>query len=438
MPVGRRADSESRKIWRQCREVIPGGVNSPVRAFRSVGAMPVMVKRAKGSKLWDCDGNTYIDYIMSWGPLILGHAPEVVVKALERALRRGTSYGLPTAAENELARLITGAFPSIEKVRLVNSGTEAAMSAIRLARGFTGRDKILKFDGCYHGHADSLLVAAGSGVATFGIPGSAGVPKETVAHTLTARYNDLDSVRALLRANRKGRKSKIACVIVEPVAGNMGVVGPVEGFLSGLRELTAKEKILLIFDEVITGFRVAWGGAQERYGVEADLTVLGKIIGGGLPVGAFGGRREIMDHLAPEGPVYQAGTLSGNPLAMAAGIAALKALRRRGTYAKLEKLGASLEEGLKAAAANAKVKASVNRVGSMLCAFLDNGPVRNYDDAKKSDTAMFARYHNAMRRNGVLLAPSQFEAAFVSLAHSDSDIAKTVDLAQKALKRAGR
>lgn len=434
----RTGNPKSRQVWRQCCRVIPGGVNSPVRAFRSVGGMPVIVSRAKGSKIYDCDGRSYIDYIMSWGPLILGHAPEAVVKAVGKAAARGTSYGLPTCAEGELAELIIGAFPSVEKVRLVNSGTEAAMSAIRLARGYTGRKKILKFDGCYHGHADSLLVSAGSGVATFGIPGSAGVPEETVAHTLTARYNDLDSVAKVVKANRKGRRSEIACVIVEPVAGNMGVVPPAEGFLPGLREITAKEKIVLIFDEVITGFRIAYGGAQELYGIKADLTVLGKIIGGGLPVGAFGGRKEIMDHLAPDGPVYQAGTLSGNPLAVAAGTAALKALGKKGTYARLEKLGAALEEGLKAAAAKAKVAATVNRVGSMACAFLTGGPVRNYDDARKADAKMFARYHAGMLRGGVLLAPSQFEAAFVSLAHSGSDIAKTADLAQKALKKARR
>ncbi len=438
MTARRAAGTKSGKIWRQCCEVIPGGVNSPVRAFRSVGGTPVMVSRAKGSKVWDCDGRKYIDYIMSWGPLILGHAPEPVVKAVEKAAKRGTSYGLPTGAENDLARLITGAFPSIEKVRLVNSGTEAAMSAIRLARGFTGRKKILKFDGCYHGHADSLLVTAGSGVATFGIPGSAGVPEEIVSNTLTARFNDLDSVAGVVKANRKKGKSEIACIIVEPVAGNMGVVPPADGFLSGLKKIAKKDRIILIFDEVITGFRVAYGGAQERYGVKADLTVLGKIIGGGLPVGAFGGKRGIMDYLAPDGPVYQAGTLSGNPLAVAAGTAALKVLNKRGIYGKLEKLGAMLEQGLREAAGKAGVPAVVNRVGSMMCAFLTPGPVRNYEDAKKSDTAMFARYHAAMLRGGVLLAPSQFEAAFVSLAHSESDIVKTAGIAQKALKKARR
>jgi glutamate-1-semialdehyde 2,1-aminomutase len=438
LPARQGTGSRSRRIWQQCCEVIPGGVNSPVRAFRSVGGTPVMVARAKGSKVWDCDGREYIDYIMSWGPLILGHAPEPVVRAVEKAARRGTSYGLPTRAENDLARLIIEAFPSIEKVRLVNSGTEAAMSAIRLARGFTGRKKILKFDGCYHGHADSLLVAAGSGVATFGIPGSAGVPHEIVSNTLTARFNDLDSVCRVVKAFRKKSQSEIACVIVEPVAGNMGVVPPAEGFLSGLKEIARKEKIVLIFDEVITGFRVAYGGAQERYGVKADLTVLGKIIGGGLPVGAFGGKRRIMNCLAPDGPVYQAGTLSGNPLAVAAGTAALKALRKKGTYGRLEKLGAMLEEGLREAAGRAGVPAVVNRVGSMVCAFLTPGPVRDYGDAKKSDTGMFARYHAGMLKEGVLFAPSQFEAAFVSLAHNESDIGKTARIAQKALKRARR
>jgi glutamate-1-semialdehyde 2,1-aminomutase len=426
--------AKAKRIWRECCESIPGGVNSPVRAFRSVGGMPVIAARAKGSKLWDCDGRSYIDYIMSWGPLILGHAPEAVVKAIASAAKKGTSYGLPTCAEKDLALLIREAFPSVEKVRLVNSGTEAAMSAIRLARGFTGRRKILKFDGCYHGHADSLLVAAGSGVATFGIPGSAGVPEEIVSNTLTARFNDLDSVAQTVRAN----SGSIACIIVEPVAGNMGVVPPVEGFLSGLREITAREGILLVFDEVITGFRVAYGGAQELYGVEADLTVLGKIIGGGLPVGAFGGRREIMDHLAPDGQVYQAGTLSGNPLAVAAGTAALRALKKRGTYSKLEKLGTALEEGFRRAAANAGVPSAVNRVGSMACAFLTCGPVRNYDDAKKSDTNIFARYHSEMLKQGVLLAPSQFEAAFVSLAHTLAEIERTAVAAEKALKKAAR
>jgi glutamate-1-semialdehyde 2,1-aminomutase len=398
--------------------VIPGGVNSPVRAFRGVGGEPFFVARAEGARLWDVDGGSYIDFVGSWGPLILGHAAPAVVEALAEVARRGTSYGAPTAAEVDLAEAITAAYPSMEMVRLVSSGTEAAMSAIRLARGATARDVIVKFDGGYHGHADSLLVRAGSGGATFGVPDSAGVPAALAALTLTVPYNDLDAVRDLFRARGKD----IAAVIVEPVAGNMGVVLPAPGFLAGLREVTAAHGALLIFDEVITGFRVAYGGAQELYGVRADLTCLGKIIGGGLPVGAYGGRRDLMERIAPLGPVYQAGTLSGNPLAVAAGLTTLKALRDRDVYARLDALGARLEHGFRTAAEKAGVPATVNRVGSMLTAFFCAGPVTDYTTAKQADRERYARYFHAMLKRGVYLAPSQFEAAFVSLAHSEADI----------------
>jgi glutamate-1-semialdehyde 2,1-aminomutase len=398
--------------------VIPGGVNSPVRAFRGVGGEPFFVARAEGARLWDVDGGSYIDFVGSWGPLILGHAAPAVVEALAEVARRGTSYGAPTAAEVDLAEAITAAYPSMEMVRLVSSGTEAAMSAIRLARGATARDVIVKFDGGYHGHADSLLVRAGSGGATFGVPDSAGVPAALAALTLTVPYNDLDAVRDLFRARGKD----IAAVIVEPVAGNMGVVLPAPGFLAGLREVTAAHDALLIFDEVITGFRVAYGGAQELYGVRADLTCLGKIIGGGLPVGAYGGRRDLMERIAPLGPVYQAGTLSGNPLAVAAGLTTLKALRDRDVYARLDALGARLEHGFRTAAEKAGVPATVNRVGSMLTAFFCAGPVTDYTTAKQADRERYARYFHAMLKRGVYLAPSQFEAAFVSLAHSEADI----------------
>jgi glutamate-1-semialdehyde 2,1-aminomutase len=408
----------SSNLFGRATRVIPGGVNSPVRAFRGVGGEPFFVDRAEGSRLTDVDGREYIDFVGSWGPLILGHAAPAVVEAVTEAARRGTSYGAPTAGEVDLAERITRAFPSMELVRLVSSGTEAAMSAIRVARGFTGRDVIVKFEGGYHGHADSLLVKAGSGGATFGVPDSAGVPAALAQLTATLAYNDLDAARDLFRAEG----DRIAAIIVEPVAGNMGVVPPAPGFLEGLREVTTRHGALLIFDEVITGFRIAYGGAQERFGIRADLTCLGKIIGGGLPVGAYGGRRDVMERVAPLGPVYQAGTLSGNPLAVAAGTAALRALETPGTYDRLERLAAELEHGLRVAAEKARVPVTINRVGSMLTGFFTPGPVRDWPSAKTADTKRYARFFHAMLERGVYLAPSQFEAAFVSLAHSPQDI----------------
>ena len=416
------ASSES--LFSRAQALIPGGVNSPVRAFKGVGGTPFFVARAEGAKLWDVDGRAYIDFLGSWGPLILGHAPPEVVEAVAEAASRGTSYGAPTAQEVELAELITRAVPSIEMVRLVNSGTEAAMSAIRLARGATGRDVIIKFDGCYHGHADSLLIKAGSGGATFSIPDSLGVPASLAALTLTPPFNDLESVRRVMESH--GRE--IAAVIVEPIAGNMGVVPPVLGFLSSLRNLCDRYGALLIFDEVITGFRVAFGGAQALYGVRPDLTCLGKIIGGGLPVGAYGGRRDLMQQVAPLGGVYQAGTLSGNPLATAAGLATLKALQEPEAYRRLEHLGRELQEGLEAAAQKAGVPLTVNRVGSMLTPFFTEGPVTDYASAKRADTQRYAVFFHGMLQRGVFLAASQFEAAFVSLAHSEAEI----DVASRA------
>ena len=421
--------TKSSDLLRSASRVIPGGVNSPVRAFRGVGGEPFFVARAEGARLWDVDGRAYIDFVGSWGPLILGHAPPAIVEALADVARRGTSYGAPTAAEVELAEAITAAFPSMEMVRLVSSGTEAAMSAIRVARGATGRDVIVKFDGGYHGHADSLLVRAGSGGATFGVPDSAGVPAALAALTLTLAYNDLDAVRALFATRGKD----IAAVIVEPVAGNMGVVPPRPGFLEGLREITRAHGALLIFDEVITGFRIAYGGAQERYRITADLTCLGKIIGGGLPVGAYGGRRDLMERVAPLGPVYQAGTLSGNPLAVAAGLVTLRALREPGVYDRLETLGARMEAGLVSAAEKAGVAMTVNRVGSMMTAFFCRGPVTDYESAKTADRERYARYFHAMLARGVYLAPSQFEAAFVSLAHREADLDEAARAAADAM-----
>jgi len=421
--------SESKRLLDAASRVIPGGVNSPVRAFRAVGGAPPFIARGEGARLWDVDGRSYVDFVGSWGPLIHGHAAPAVVEAVTEAARRGTSYGAPTALEVEMAETVTAAYPSMEMVRLVSSGTEAGMSAIRVARGFTGRDVIVKFDGCYHGHADSLLVKAGSGGATFGVPDSKGVPAALAELTLTVAFNDLDAVRDLFR--RKG--DAIAAVIVEPVAGNMGVVPPAPGFLEGLREVTRAHGALLIFDEVITGFRIAYGGAQERYGVQADLTCLGKIIGGGLPVGAYGGRRQIMSEVSPLGGVYQAGTLSGNPLAVAGGLAALRGLSDRRAYARLETLGARLEQGLRAGAEKAGVPLTVTRVGSMLTAFFCATPVTDYASARRADTARYARFFSAMLERGMYLAPSQFEAAFVSLAHSDADLDAAARAAAEAL-----
>jgi glutamate-1-semialdehyde 2,1-aminomutase len=427
------AGPRSKELFDKAKAIMPGGVNSPVRAFGSVGGEPPFVTRAKGSRVWDADGREFIDYVCSWGPLVLGHAPDEVVRAVTAAAGKGTSFGAPTEAEVELAEVITRAFPSIEMVRLVSSGTEATMSAIRLARGFTGRSKVVKFEGGYHGHADGLLVKAGSGAATLSIPGSAGVPEGYVAETLLARYNDLASVEGLVKQHPDG----IACVIIEPVAGNMGVVPPADGFLQGLRELCTANGILLVFDEVITGFRVAFGGMQELSGVRADITTLGKILGGGLPVGAYGGRRDIMERLAPVGDVYQAGTLSGNPLATAAGLATLGALEGKGVYESLDKMAAALDAGLGEAARSAGVPVTSNRVGSMMTLFFCEGPVTDYDSAKRSDADRYARYFRAMLSRGVSLAPSQFEAAFVSTAHTDEDISRTIEAAGEAMKVVG-
>jgi glutamate-1-semialdehyde 2,1-aminomutase len=421
----------SKKLFEAAQRLIPGGVNSPVRAFKAVGTIPHFITRAKGARIYDADGNVFIDYVMSWGPMILGHAQASVIKAIARAAVRGTSYGAPTALEVTLAQLIVEAIPSMERVRLVSSGTEAVMSAIRLARAYTGRNTILKFEGCYHGHADSLLVKAGSGVATLGIPDSPGVPPDLAQHTLTASFNDVGGVERILEAHR----GKLACVIVEPVAGNMGVVAPHGAFLERLRDLTRHYGIVLIFDEVITGFRLGYGGAQLRYGVIPDLTCLGKIIGGGLPVGAYGGPHHIMKLIAPEGPVYQAGTLSGNPLAVTAGIETLKLLKKPGVYRQLEERGRLLSEGLLEAARELGVGVTLNRVGSMMTLFFTPGPVTDYASAKKSDTLAFARFFRAMLEEGIYLPPSQFEAAFLSTAHTSADIAKTVRAARTAFKK---
>ena len=421
--------SESSNLFAAAQRVIPGGVNSPVRAFRGVGGEPFFVARGQGAHLWDVDGKSYIDYVGSWGPLILGHAAPAVVEAVAAAAARGTSYGAPTGGEVQLAEAITQAYPSIEMVRLVSSGTEATMSALRVARGATGRDVLVKFEGGYHGHADSLLVKAGSGGATLGIPDSRGVPAALAALTLTVPFNDTAAVRALFDA----RGSEIAAVIVEPVAGNMGVIPPAPGFLAGLREMTTRHGAVLIFDEVITGFRVARGGAQALYGVRPDLTCLGKIIGGGLPVGAYGGRADLMGQVAPLGGVYQAGTLSGNPLAVAAGLATVRALGVAGVYERLEALGDRLAKGLLDGAQRAGIPLTVNRVGSMLTGFFCAGPVTDYASAKRADTARYARFFHALAARGVYVAPSQFEAAFVSLAHTEADVDATVKAAAEAL-----
>jgi glutamate-1-semialdehyde 2,1-aminomutase len=418
------------ELFAQANRVIPGGVNSPARAFSAVGGQPLFIERGEGPYLHDADGNRYIDYVLSWGPLILGHAHPEVAEALKRAVDRGTSYGAPTALETELARLVIEAMPAVEMVRFVNSGTEATMSALRLARAATGREKIVKFVGCYHGHADFLLVQAGSGVATLGLPDSPGVPAGTAQDTITAPYNDLGAVRQAFRAY----PGQIAAVIVEPVGGNMGVVPPKEGFLDGLREVTSQHDALLIFDEVMTGFRVAYGGAQAVYDIQPDLTTLGKVIGGGLPVGAYAGRREIMETVAPAGPMYQAGTLSGNPLAMTAGIETLKVLREPGVFHEIERKAAKLALGIAQAAQAAGVPIFQTRAGTMFSNFFTAQRVIDYDSAKRSDTALFGRYFQAMLERGVYVAPSQFEAGFMSLAHSEQDIARTVEAAREALQ----
>jgi glutamate-1-semialdehyde 2,1-aminomutase len=422
---------KSEQLFAAALRCIPGGVNSPVRAFRAVGGQPFFVDRAKGARVWDVDGNEYLDYVGTWGPAILGHAHPKIIKAVQAAAENGTSFGIPNPAEVRMARLICSMVPSVEKVRMCNSGTEATMSAIRLARGATKRDKIIKFDGCYHGHADSLLVKAGSGALTFGNPDSAGVPAAFTEHTIVVPYNEPDAVTAAFKAN----PGRIAGIIIEPVPGNAGLYLPKPGFLEFLREITSTNDALLIFDEVMTGFRLAKGGAQERFGIRPDLSCFGKVIGGGLPVGAFGGRAELMDLLAPLGPVYQAGTLSGNPLAMAAGIAALEELAATDAYARLEQSGAALETGLKQAARKAGVPVQFNRCGSMFCAYFTAEPVHNLSDAMKSDREKFKRYFHSMLEQGVYLAPSQFEAGFLSTAHTAADIDQTVLAAEKSLQR---
>jgi glutamate-1-semialdehyde 2,1-aminomutase len=421
--------SRSEALFQQASNLIPGGVNSPVRAFRAVGGQPVFIERAEGSRLYDVDGNAYIDYVGSWGPMILGHAHPEVLGALAAALKNGTSYGAPTEIEVEMAALVVECVPSVEMVRMVNSGTEATMGAIRLARGFTGRDKIVKCEGCYHGHGDSLLVKAGSGATTFGVPTSPGVPADLARHTLTVPYNDLEAFEGVVRAN----PGDIACMILEPVPGNMGCIPPQPGYLEGLREATSRAGIVLIFDEVMSGFRVALGGAQERFGVTPDLTTLGKIIGGGLPVGAYGGRREIMEKMAPVGPIYQAGTLSGNPLAMTAGLVTLQAIRRPGVYEALEEQSARLCDGIAEITARRGVPAFHTRVGSMFTTFFQQGPVTDYTTALQSDTDRFGQFFLGMLEGGVNLAPSQFEAGFVSLAHTDEDIDRTLEAADQAI-----
>jgi glutamate-1-semialdehyde 2,1-aminomutase len=421
--------NRSEDLFNRAQQVIPGGVNSPVRAFRAVGGKPLFIERGNGSNIWDVDGKEYIDYVGSWGPLIFGHRSPEVIEALNQVLAIGTSFGAPTEREVELAELITQLLPSVEKVRLVSSGTEATLSAVRLARGFTGRERIIKFDGCYHGHGDSLLVRAGSGVATLGLPDSPGVPSSLAELTTVLPFNDAKALKS--QFDRRG--NEVACVIIEPVAGNMGCVGPRSGYLELLRDLTKRSGSILIFDEVMTGFRVALGGAQQRYGVQPDLTTLGKVIGGGLPVGAYGGRAEIMNRIAPAGPVYQAGTLSGNPLAVSAGLATLRRLQKESPYERLEALGAQLERGLIGAAAKAGVPVRVNRVGSMLTLFFTDREVDDFQSAKTSDTERFNRFFHAMLDRGIYLPPSQFEAAFISAAHTESDIIQTVNAAARAL-----
>jgi glutamate-1-semialdehyde 2,1-aminomutase len=419
------------ELYRKALDLIPGGVDSPVRAFKAIGISPTFVERAKGSKIWDIDGNEYIDYVGSWGPMILGHAHPRVMIALKGAIPKGTSFGAPTPLEVELAARVRRAFPSIELVRMVSSGTEAVMSAIRVARGYTGRDKILKFEGCYHGHGDSLLVKAGSGAATFGIPDSLGVPENLAKHTLTAPYNNLESVKALVSQY----PGQIACIIVEPIAGNMGVVLPEKEFLEGLRKICDAEGIILLFDEVISGFRVAYGGAQELYHIRADLTCLGKIIGGGLPVGAYGGKRAIMEKVAPLGGVYQAGTLSGNPLAMTAGITTLELLRSRKLYRDLEEKTSDLTEAISRSAEENGIPVSINQATGMFTLFFTEGPVKDYRTAKMSDTRRFAQFFIEMMEQGIYLPPSQFEAWFLSLAHTQKDLERTIEACDTAFKK---
>lgn len=420
----------SKALFNKAKRIMPGGVNSPVRAFNAVGGNPIFIDKAKGSKIYDVDGNEYIDYVLSWGPMILGHCHPKVINALKKAAEKGTSFGAPTPLEVELATMVRKAYPSMEIMRMVSSGTEATMSAIRAARGFTGRDKIIKFEGCYHGHADGLLVKAGSGAATFGVPTSPGVPKDYARNTITLPFNDIKAFRKICEKAGKN----IACVILEPVVGNSGCILPKPGFLEGLRRTTKKHGIILIFDEVMTGFRVSYGGAQKAFRIKPDMTCLGKVIGGGLPVGAYGGRKEIMRRIAPDGPVYQAGTLSGNPLAMTAGIETLKILSKPETYKKLMAKSKTLEEALKDASRRAGIKTKFYRAGTMFCTYFTDRDVYNFDDAAKTDMATFAKYFRHMLDKGINLAPSGYESGFMSLAHTNTDINKTARAAYESFK----
>ena len=429
MITGTLKTTKSDEIFAAAQKLMPGGVSSPVRAFKSVGGQPIVFDRVKGAYAWDVDGNQYIDYIGTWGPAICGHAHPDVIRAIQAAAEKGTSFGAPSYLENVLAEMVIDAVPSIEMVRFVNSGTEACMSVLRLMRAFTGREKIIKFEGCYHGHADMFLVKAGSGVATLGLPDSPGVPKSTTANTLNAPYNDLEAVKQLLEEN----PGEVAGVMLEPIVGNAGFIPPDPGFLAGLRELTTEHGALLVFDEVMTGFRIAYGGVQEKFGITPDLTTLGKVIGGGLPVGAYGGRREIMEMVAPAGAMYQAGTLSGNPLAMTAGIKTLELLRQPGTYEYLDRVTSRLIAGLLNVAKETGHPAQGGSISGMFGFFFNENPVHNYDDAKKCDLAKFSKFHRGMLEQGIYLAPSQFEAGFTSLAHTDEDVDRTIEAARSVM-----
>jgi len=421
----------SKALFKEAQKYLVGGVNSPVRAFKALGMEPLFIEKGKGSRVWDADGNEFIDYVLSWGPLILGHAHDQIVNAIKQVSNFGTSFGAPTELEIQMAKAVIEAVPSVEMVRFVNSGTEATMSAIRLARGYTGKKKIIKFDGCYHGHGDSLLVSAGSGVATLGIPGTPGIPEELAQLTIVLPYNDIDAVEEAF----KKHGDDIACVILEPVAGNMGVVAPSKEYHQKLREITKQYGALLIWDEVMTGFRLALGGAQELYGIDPDLTTMGKVIGAGLPVGAYGGKREIMLHVAPEGPIYQAGTLSGNPLAMAAGLKQLQILKEKNPYSDLDKKGEKLEEGMNQLIDRYGIKATVNRVGSMITLFFTEKKVENFSDARSCDLELFNKFYRLMLEKGIYLAPSQFEASFLSTAHSEEDINRTLNALEDTFKQ---